>query len=393
MNLRSFPCLALAAVFILLSAGCSKSPEEVKAAQAAEIARTTGSLLVKSNLASAAIKVTGADGAAHEGEAGQPFASLLPGKYAVTATLEGWPEAKAETTVQTGQATTIELNFPSGSLKLDTVPSGALVKLGKALLGKTPQTIPQLPAGETALSLEYPSWPPVAHTVTIIAGQEASATVRLPHGRLVVDSFPAGATVVWQGKAYNKTPLFFDPIAAGTHKLTLQARDFPPMEVSATVTDGAETKVRPILGTAFPLLDPAELLRAVWLPDDSPVPRATTGIYRPKNDVVKNLQRERLYTGWLRKIDRFAGPVKSYDAATGRVEFAEQRSELARYRLMAQVSPGTPSPLPDQKDPKDKTPVVRALYGRLTAVEEPAWPSRVITFELTDAEFLPEATP
>jgi hypothetical protein len=243
-----------------------------------------------------------------DGEVGQPFASLLPGKYAVTATLEGWPEAKAETTVQTGQATTIELNFPSGSLMLDTVPSGAIVKLGKALLGKTPQTVPQLPVGETALTLEYPSWPPVAHTVTITAGQEASATVRLPHGRLVVDSFPAGATVVWQGKAYNKTPLFFDPIAAGTHKLTLQARDFPPMEVSATVTDGAETKVRPILGTAFPLLDPAELLRAVWLPDDSPVPRATTGIYRPKNDVVKNLQRERLYNGWLRKIYRFAGP-------------------------------------------------------------------------------------
>jgi len=141
------------------------------------------------------------------------------------------------------------------------------------------------------------------------------------------------------------------------------------------------------------LLDPAELLRAVWLPDDSRVPRATTGIYRPKNDVVKNIQREWLYNRWQHKIYRYSGPVKSYDPASGQVEFAEQKSELARYRVVVQVKPGTQSPVPLKKDAKDKEPVVLAVYGRLTAVEEPAWPSRVITFELTDADFLPEGTP
>ena len=396
MDIRKSPLIIFAAVLAL--AGCSKSPEEVKAEKAAEVAKTTGALVVKSNLATAAIKVAGADGAVREGQAGQPVANLPSGKYTVTATLEGWPEVRGEATVTAGQTTELALNFPSGSLKLDSTPTGATVKLGKSnVLGKTPLTVPQLPVGNITLSLEYAAWPALPHTVAITENQETTATVRLPHGRLTVDSFPSGAMVVLEGKTYKQTPLFFFPIAPGTKKLTLQMKDFPPLEVSATVTDGQETKIRPVLAMAFPLLDPAELLRTVWIKDDPSQVAApqnqSTGIYRPKNDIVKNIQRERLYNRWQHKSYRFSGPVKSYDAATGKLEFAEQKSELARYRVVAELKPGTKSPLPVQKDPKDKTPVVLGVYGRLTAVEEPAWPMRVFTLELTDAEFLPEDQP
>jgi hypothetical protein len=327
------------------------------------------------------------------GALGQALPNLKPGKYAVKLRAEGWPDAVGEVDVPAGQQTETTVNFKGGSLRLETVPVGAIVKLGKAVLGKTPLLVPQLPPGEISLSLEYQSWPAVPHKVTITENQEAAASVRLPHGRLVVDSFPAGATVVLQGKAYNKTPLFFDPIAVGPHKVTLQAKGFPPMEVSVTVTDGTEAKVRPILGTAFPLLDPAALLSAVWLPDDSPETRVTTGLYKARNDVVKNLRRDWLYNGWLNKVYRYSGAIKTHDAATGRVEFAEQKSDLARYRVVALVKPGTISPVPVKKDAKDKEPVVLALYGHLTAVDEPSWPGRVITLELTEAEFLPDPTP
>ena len=393
MEFKQCQSVILAAVLVL--GACSKSPEEVKAAKAKVEAETTGRLFVKSNLASATLKVVSADGSAREGIVSQPLPALPPGRYTLTASQEGWPEVKGEATVLTGQTAEVALNFPSGSLKLDTDPTGAVVKQGKTvILGKTPLVIPQLPVGESQLSLEYPSWPAVAYQAAITENQETAATVRLPHGKLTVDSFPAGAIVVLEGKAYQQTPLFFDPLAAGPKKLTLQMKDFPPLEVSVTVVDAQEVKIRPVLATGFPVLDPAELLRAVWLSDDSRVPRATTGIYRPKNDVVKNIQREWLYNRWQHKTYRYSGPVKAYDAASGRAEFAEQKSELARYRVVAQVKPGTPSPLPVKKDAKDKEPpVVLAVYGRLTAVEEPAWPARVITFELTDADFLPEGTP
>ncbi|MES1168678.1 MAG: hypothetical protein ABUL61_05870, partial [Oleiharenicola lentus] len=114
---------------------------------------------------------------------------------------------------------------------------------------------------------------------------------------------------------------------------------------------------------------------------------AITGIYRPKNDVVKNLHRERLYNNWLRKMYRISGTVKSYDAASGKVEFAEQKSPQSRYRVLVQTRPGAN---PGRTLGKDAT---LAVYGRLTAVEEPSWPGRVITLELSDADFLPEAAP
>ncbi len=400
---KAGPWVMIAAVLIvMLVAKCAVSTagEKISAVSQARAeekrVRTTGVLLVKSNRPEAtveAVRIASADDPSTDrvnGALGQAMPNLAPGKYAVTLRAEGWPDAIGEVDVLAGQQNEATINFKAGSLRVDSVPTGATVRLGKAVLGKTPLVIPQLPPGENSLSLEYPSWPAVPHNVTITENQEATATVRLPHGRLVVDSFPAGATVLLQGKAYNKTPLFFDPIAVGSHKLTVQAKGFPPMEVAVTVTDGSEAKVRPILGTAFPLLDPAALLSAVWLPDDSPEARVTTGLYKARNDVVKNLRRDWLYNGWLNKVYRFAGAVKSHDAATGRVEFAEQKSELARYRVVALVKPGTPSPVPLKKDAKDKEPVVFSLYGRLTAVDEPSWPGRVITLELTEAEFLPE---
>lgn len=405
--------VAAALLFFLLLGKCAitavftKSPEEIKAAQAKIEAETTGRLLVKSNRPNTTVEVTRVPAAGEtataglkgneEGAAEQSLSRLLPGKYTVIARSEGWPEVRTETNIAVGRTAEIAIHFPNGSLKLDTNPAGATVKQGKTVLGKTPLVIPQLPVGEVTLSLEYPSWAAVPYKAAIAEKQETAATVRLPHGKLTVDSVPAGATVVLEGKAYKQTPLFFDPIAAGAKKLTLQMKDFPPLEVSVTVVDGEEAKVRPVLGTAFPVLDPAELLRAVWIADDptraAGTPNATTGIYRPKNDIVKNIHRERLYNRWQRKIYRYSGTIKSYDAASGRVEFAEQKSELARYRVVAQVLPGTMSPVPVKKDAKDKEPVVLAVYGRLTAVEEPAWPSRVITFELTDADFLPDGTP
>lgn len=398
--------VAVAVLFFLLLGKCAitaaftKSPEQIKAAQAKHLAETTGTLVVKSNRPNTMLEAMPVPAApeaavkgAEEGAAEQTLAALPPGKYTLTARSEGWPDLKQDVQVDAARTTEVTFHFKSGALKLDTDPTGTTVRLGKLVLGKTPLLIPQLPAGECQLTLEYQSWAAVPYKTVITENQETAATVHLPHGKLTVDSVPAGATVVLEHRSYQKTPLFFDPISAGPKKVTLQMKDFPPLEVSVTVVDGEETKIRPALGTAFPVLDPAELLRAVWLPDDSTVLRATTGIYRPKNDVVKNLRREWLYNVWLRKIYRLSGPVKSYDAASGRLEFAEQKSELARYRVVAQVKAGTKSPVPPKKDPKDKEPVVLAVYGRLTAVEEPAWPARVITFELSDADFLPEETP
>lgn len=379
-------------LMFLLASGCSKSPEEVKAAKAAELAKTTGTLLVKSNLADAAVTAKPADAGAtntYQGSVGQPLVNLPPGRYTLSAKRDGWPEAHGEATVQVGQTTEAAVNFPSGSLKLDTLPTGANVRLGTNVLGKTPLLLPQLPAGECALSLEYPSWPPVAHKATIVENQETAATVRLPHGRVILDTIPSGANVLVAKAPIGRTPLTLETVPAGARKYTLQLKGFPTVEVALTVVDGKDTLYRPAMGSFFPTLDTGALFGEVWIPDDpnkiTTGFNATTGIYKPRNDVVKNLHRERLYNHWLNKYYKVSGPVKSYDQASGRLEFAEQKNEYTRFRVIALVAPGTALAAPLQKD------TVLSVYGILTAGEEPAWPGRVVTLELTDAAFLPEA--
>ena len=387
---RLFP-IALALGMALI-AGCSKSPEEIKAAQQAELAKTTGGLLVKANLADAALVVKPADPAAtssYEGAPGRPFANLAPGRYLITGKRDGWPEARVEATVRVGQTTEATLNFPGGSLRLDSVPTGANVRLGANVLGKTPLVVPQLPAGECALAFEYASWPPVTQKVTVVEKQETAATVRLPHGRVILDTIPSGAAVFAAKAPLGKTPLTLEQVPAGVRKYTLQLKGFLTVEVALTVVDGQDLNYRPALGAFFPALDPAALLRTVWIPDDSSKIttgfNATTGIYRPKNDVVKNIHRETLYNRWLNKPYKFSAAVKTYDPASGRLEFAEQKNELTRYRVIAQLPPGTAAP--GAPLPKD---AVLAVYGVLTATEEPAWPGRVVTLELSDAAFLVE---
>jgi hypothetical protein len=384
---RSARLLTAALAALAFFAGCSKSPEKVKAEQAAELARTTGSVLVKTNLKDAAIKVTPVDGTAgspREGVANQPLTAVLPGKYTVIATLEGWPEARGEATVQVGQTTTLELDFPLGSLRLESVPAGAEVKLGARELGKTPLVVPQLPAGETSLTLEYPNWPPVTQKVTIVANQETAAAVRLPHGKLVLDSIPAGATVLFNRRPVGTTPLTLDAVPAGARKYSFQLKPFPTIEVALTIVDGKETNYTPALGAFFPLLDPAELLHEVWIPDDrSKITtgfNSTTGIYRPKNDIVKNIHRERLYRNWQLKFFRYTGQVKDY--AAGRIEFEDGKGGVAPFRVTALLLKAGAS---IQKG------ATVSVYGKLIAVEEPAWPGRTITLELESADLLPEA--
>lgn len=387
------PVLFALAVFAAALAGCGKSPEEQRAAKAAEIAQTTGSLLVKSNLPAATIEATrlpsadDATTAVAQGTVDKQLTRLLPGRYAVVARADGWPETRGEAAVEIGGTAELTLNFTSGSLKLESDPTGATVKLGATVLGKTPLTIPMLPTGECALSLAYPNWPAVPFKTVITEGQESSATVRLPHGKLTVDSLPTGATVLIGGKPFGQTPLVWQRMPAGTRKLTLQARDFPPMEVSVTVEDGSEVSIAPELGAAFPLLDAAGILKDVWQAEDPNRLTASfeiTGRFAPKNGIVKNLKRQRLHERWLTKRYRYSAVIKSYDPKSGEIEFNEDAAEQSRFRIVATPTPATLAALNlDEKTAKGAT---LTLYGLLSGVEEPRWPARVITFELTSAE-------
>ncbi|HVU15617.1 MAG TPA: PEGA domain-containing protein [Candidatus Didemnitutus sp.] len=355
--------------------------------------KKTGRLVVKSNVAGVTIeakRIPSADDASTEtfsGAAGDPLAGLPPGKYNVTAHVEGWTDLHGEATMTAAQLTELVLNFKGGSLKLSSDPSGALVRRGEDDLGKTPLTIPMLPPGECTLVVQYPSWPPVTFKTTIAEGGEAAATVRLPHGKLTVESFPSGATVMFGRGKLGTTPVTLPVFPAGNWKLTIIAKDFPPLELPITITDDAELKVNPDLGLAFPVLDPTDVLKHVWVPDstvDVAPWDGLSGPSAPHNGYIKNLNRKRLYNDWMEKRYRYVGTVKSFDKNSGEIEFVESESEFCRTHIQARLAGDA------RADPELVARLIKgatfSFYGKLVAVEESRWGSKSVAFELSGAE-------
>mgnify|MGYP001551158036 FL=1 len=396
---RRFSGLILAGAFlflILLAKWALPSSKHKGARDLPPDPTKTGSIVVKSNRPDTEVEASGGPAVQQAASAtfhgsGTDFTlrGLLPGKYLLTAKSSGWPDIQQDVNVDIGRSTGVAVHFKSGSLRVDSDPSGATVRLANAVLGKTPLVVPQLPPGECQLSVEYPTWPAVSAKTTIKENEESAVTVRLPHGRVTVESFPSGATVLIGKLVFGKTPLTLESVPAGTSKFILKARNFPPLDVSVTVEDHGDVKVSRQLGLGFPELDAPTLLRAVWVPDDPNrlAPGVDSlGVYEPRNGIVKNINRKRLYENWLKRSYRYSATIKSYDRESGKVEFAEQSNALSRYRLIAELSPAIRTD-PDLVAQLTKGATL-TLYGRLDAVEEPRWPFKVITFELSSAEML-----
>ncbi|HTL67650.1 MAG TPA: PEGA domain-containing protein [Lacunisphaera sp.] len=387
--------LALGVISLTRSSGSKSTKASAAVTPPPPDPQKTGGLLVKTNLADATLEATRAAAAGETAApairltTGEAALGLAPGIYAVTARADGWPDLNEKVKVEATKTAEAALTFKVGSLKLTSDPSGATVKKGSTILGKTPLAVAQMPPGECDLTLELPGWPAQTYKVTIAENTEAGGTVRFPQGRLRVESVPTGATIVWGRQNLGQTPLTIGPLPPGPKTFALQAREFPALTVTATVEDNSDVKVWRELGSGFPQLDPAALLQAVWVPTDpdrlSPS-FDSSGVFAPRNGVVKNVNRKRLYENWQHKSYRFTGTVATYDPKKGLVEFAEDKSDLARFRVGAMLSPDVLDEA--ALNPQTIKGTTLSVYGKLEAVEEPRWPSKVIKIELESAALL-----
>jgi hypothetical protein len=385
-------------LLVLLVGKCASTPK--RKVRTGPDPTTIGSLIVKSNRPNATIEaasVPPSPAAAPEtatGTVDRPITGLPPGKYVVTARSDGWPDSTVEASIQAGGTAELTLDFASGSLRLDSVPTGANVRLGQTVLGRTPLAVPQLPPGECALTLDYPNWTPLKTKVVIVENTETKETVRIPHGRLIVTSAPTGATVLLGKRSLGQTPLTLERFQAGSRTLILQLKSFPPLEVPVTLEDQGEQNLRGVMANGFPLLDAPATLQAVWFelpagdpnrlsPHFDPFPG-----FHPQGTFVRNLNRKKLFEVWLGRTYRFTGTVKSYNPATGQLEFVEQVSSLGKIRIAAQL-------LPAARDDRENSALLATkdatvtICGRFTAMDEFERRGRPFEIEFTQADVVP----
>ncbi len=132
----------------------------------------------------------------------------------------------------------------SGTLKVESKPLGAQVKVDGEVKGSTPLSV-SLTRGAHVVELSAGGEPRVI-PIEIASGQTLAQYVELAGiqtlGRLSIQSAPAGATVLIDGQPRGTTPLEVPDVPAGEHELVLDLNGQRTRQ-SVTVATGVTTTV------------------------------------------------------------------------------------------------------------------------------------------------------
>jgi hypothetical protein len=142
-------------------------------------------------------------------------------------------------------------------LLVHSTPAGAAVAIDGIERGTTPVAVRGLALGTRSVTVTRPGYRPTQRQVTLtperpsrsleISLVPASATSSSPtparDGALVVDSRPAGATVMIDGRRAGVTPLTISPIAPGTYTVRLEHPGYRAVTTTVDVSIGQRARV------------------------------------------------------------------------------------------------------------------------------------------------------
>lgn len=203
---------------------------------------------------------------------------LRLGKYTVTITLAGYDTEQRDIDIKANEVTdlgSIPLHRQTGSVELTSDPAGLDYELKPAGAlfvnpadvhkGQTPATLNDIPAGSYQLTILRPNWPSYTTTLTVERGNAAKAKGTFVGGTLVINSTPAGATVMRDQTQIGTTPLTLTDLQPGDVTFTLTQRGLEPATVSGKIEAGKTVTLSGTLLDADRVMRPSEL-------DERPVP-------------------------------------------------------------------------------------------------------------------------
>jgi len=91
---------------------------------------------------------------------------IPPGRYTLFFYNDGWPNDRAEISVNAGESVPVDYTFPHGGANITSAPDGAEIFLGTRSLGNTPLSV-DLPLGKQKLIARLPDLPERSQMVTI----------------------------------------------------------------------------------------------------------------------------------------------------------------------------------------------------------------------------------
>ena len=166
---------------------------------------------------------------------------LLPGQHVVAASHAGYADMRKSFTVERGTTEPLRLDLVllPGMLNVDTGGIAAQVLVDGESVGAVPGKV-QVPAGQHDVIVRAPRYVDVVTSLNILgAGKEQSlqASLQPAFGWLVLDTAPAGAHVVVDGKDVGVAPVRVE-LDSGLRDLTLNAAGRRSWRSQVAITAG-----------------------------------------------------------------------------------------------------------------------------------------------------------
>jgi len=283
---------------------------------------TSSAVLIATDPASARIAIRGAP----EIRLGGRFL-LRPGRYAVTASADGYAPAELDITVggEASQDFRLRLARLPGLLQVVTQPSlAAEVSLDGKPVGRTPLLDLGVPAGIHRLAVAAPRYQPWEITLTVEGGglrQTITAPLKPGWAVVTVSTLPAGAVVRVDGVSAGTTPASLE-LMPGTRTLVLEKDGFKALTQLVSIVANEPQTLE-----SLPLVPADGLVRVVTEPAGATV--TADGRYRGVTPLETELAPGRLHDLALVK--------PGYAPATARVDLTSARGATVRIALTAQI--------------------------------------------------------
>ena len=225
---------------------------------------TTGTLVVQSNPTASNVRLDGA----YRGITPMTISGISAGDHTLRVEKTGYYPWENLVTIVAGEtnevtaALTIIPPVPTtGTLQVQSNPTGANVSLDGVYKGITPLTIPNIFPGLHTVRVEKTGYLPWLDTVNINAGEtipvNAALTAAPPTpttGTINTTSYPSGAEVKLDGTLRGTTPLELPGVSPGTHTLRVELTGFEPFISPVGVTAGSTTYVHAVLEPIPPVI-------------------------------------------------------------------------------------------------------------------------------------------
>jgi len=172
---------------------------------------------------------------------------LQEGTHTIEAKKDGYKTKTTTKTIgtQTKDMSRIEtisltLERETGSLYVQSSPSGASIYLDGSYKGTTPKTIEGLEVGTYTLKLTKSGYQDKSQTIRIEAGkrEDVYLTLEKETGSLYIQSEPSGASIYLDGSYKGTTPKTIEGLEVGTYSLKLSKSNYNDKSQNITIKAG-----------------------------------------------------------------------------------------------------------------------------------------------------------